>query len=249
MEIIHVKALHFFRAFPVKSFIRQYMIRPTATPFAIEYVNGINTTVQNAGKRICHITEVHILNVAEHKNTHKDQSRSCCLTPGTIPTTGAKIIGAKKQKSCHQAGHSRSSHLQQYLRWILLLLLPWRFEVPTIAPAAVEMASDIRCFFHVNDFTVFRQSFPTALAAPIKVPIESNMFTKRKAYHQHCHCKDMYSTRIFSCRTCLPKVHVQDNETSAKSLNFAPNIHIKCRQFRNPQRDSRYIVASRNSKQ
>ena len=50
MEIIHVSAL-ISRAFPVNNLIKQYMINPTATPFAIEYVNGMNTTVQNAGKR------------------------------------------------------------------------------------------------------------------------------------------------------------------------------------------------------
>ena len=97
MEIIHVRTFTSF-AFPVKSFIRQYMIRPTATPFAIEYVNGINTTVQNAGSAFVISLKSTSLMLLSIRIPTKIRAGTVAA-PGTIPTTGAKIMEPRNRRA------------------------------------------------------------------------------------------------------------------------------------------------------
>ena len=71
-------------------------------------------------------------------------------------------------------------------------------DVPTIAPASVETASDINaCFIRIT--SPFLSIIPDCLAAPRSVPIESNILTRKETSAKSLNFTPRFISRFDSC--------------------------------------------------
>ena len=96
-------------------------------------------------------------------------------------------------------------------------------EVPTIAPAAVEIASDINASF-IWMISPSLSIMPDCFAAPINVPMESNMLTSEKLITSINTVKNV-STGFFPENIPPKSIFIKD--TSKKSANFCADVHVK----------------------
>ena len=174
----------------------------------------MNTMVQKAGSALLMSPKSTSLILPSIRIPTKIRAGAVAAA-GMMLTTGTKIIAARNMTAVTRLV---SPVLPPAAIPALDSTTVVTVEVPTIAPAAVDIASDISACFMLMT-SPFSSIMPDCLAAPRRVPMESNILTREKLITSMVTVNKV-SMKFPPANNPAKSIFIKD--TSAKSLNFTP---------------------------